>query len=449
MAFFEKFIQQMMTNDVSAVFTSLIAIFFVLALIGARPKSVRLLTSLSTMGSSVLTTLGILGTFTGIFIGLLDFDVQQINKSVPTLLEGLKIAFGTSILGLASALLFRVIRPIISGAGSNEDDAENEAIESLRRIALAVETNEETTREGFNELNWAIKGDEDSSLTGQLQRLRAVMGDLESTTKEGFKEQVNAFNDFSEKMSKAFSEAIIEELKSVIREFNEKISEQFGDNFKQLNEAVGQLLEWQENYRSQMDEMRVNFENALEGISKTEESIANIATATGAIPEHMEMMSSNNQTLNENLTKMHDGLSSISEMRTRAENAFPEVSEKINALTTDVSTAVEKLREEQEKQLSTISSALQESLISQQDTQKQMLDATQQAFNESITNATQKLNDSIIQLDEAMQKELENVLRAMAENLSGITQKFVQDYTPLLEQSRKVVELSSRAKSEG
>ena len=40
-------------------------------------------------------------------------------------------------------------------------------------------------------------------------------------------------------MSKAFSEAIIEELKSVIREFNEKISEQFGDNFKQLNLAVG------------------------------------------------------------------------------------------------------------------------------------------------------------------------------------------------------------------
>ena len=78
-----------------------------------------------------------------------------------------------------------------------------------------------------------------------------------------------------------------------------------------------------------------------------------------------------------------------------------------------------------------------------------MLDATQQAFNESISNATQKLNDSIIQLDEAMQTELENVLRAMAENLSGITQKFVQDYTPLLEQSRKVVELSSRAQSEG
>ena len=209
MQFLEKFIHQMMTNDVSAVFTSLIAIFFVLALIGARPKSGMLLTSLSTMASGVLTTLGILGTFTGIFIGLLEFDVQLIDKSVPKLLEGLKIAFGTSILGLASALLFRVVRPIISGSGSNEEDAENEAMEALRRIASAVETNEQTTREGFNELNWAIKGDEDSSLTGQLQRLRAVMGDLDSTTKEGFKEQISAFNDFSEKMSKAFSEAII------------------------------------------------------------------------------------------------------------------------------------------------------------------------------------------------------------------------------------------------
>ena len=178
MQFFEKFALEMMNNDVSAVFSILIAVYFGLALIGSRPRSGRILSTISGMASNVLTTLGILGTFTGIFIGLLDFDVQQINKSVPTLLEGLKIAFGTSILGLSSALLFRIIRPIIASSGSNEDDAENEAIESLRRIALAVETNEETTREGFNELNWAIKGDEDSSLTGQLQRLRAVMGDL-------------------------------------------------------------------------------------------------------------------------------------------------------------------------------------------------------------------------------------------------------------------------------
>jgi hypothetical protein len=35
-------------------------------------------------------------------------------------------------------------------------------------------------------------------------------------------------------------------VKDVIREFNEKRSERFGENFKQLNEAIGQVLVWQE-----------------------------------------------------------------------------------------------------------------------------------------------------------------------------------------------------------
>jgi hypothetical protein len=49
---------------------------------------------------SILVAIGILGTFTGIFIGLLNFDVNQIDTSLPHLLSGLKTAFFTSILGL-------------------------------------------------------------------------------------------------------------------------------------------------------------------------------------------------------------------------------------------------------------------------------------------------------------------------------------------------------------
>ena len=36
------------------------------------------------------TTLGVLGTFIGIFTGLQGFDVNQINESIPQLLYGLK-----------------------------------------------------------------------------------------------------------------------------------------------------------------------------------------------------------------------------------------------------------------------------------------------------------------------------------------------------------------------
>ena len=48
---------------------------------------------------ATMTSLGILGTFFGIFLGLLDFEISNINKSVPELLDGLKVAFGSSIMG--------------------------------------------------------------------------------------------------------------------------------------------------------------------------------------------------------------------------------------------------------------------------------------------------------------------------------------------------------------
>ncbi|WP_461381994.1 hypothetical protein [Devosia indica] len=54
---------------------------------------------------NLMTTLGVLGTFTGIFLGLVNFDVTDINASVPQLLAGMKIAFITSIAGMGAAIV--------------------------------------------------------------------------------------------------------------------------------------------------------------------------------------------------------------------------------------------------------------------------------------------------------------------------------------------------------
>lgn len=53
----------------------------------------------------VLTaTMGVLGTFIGIYMGLHSFDVNNISVSVPGLLEGMKTAFLTSIVGMIGAI---------------------------------------------------------------------------------------------------------------------------------------------------------------------------------------------------------------------------------------------------------------------------------------------------------------------------------------------------------
>lgn len=53
---------------------------------------------------SGISTLGVLGTFFGITIGLLCFDSNNLQQSIPELLDGLKTAFFTSLAGMFGSL---------------------------------------------------------------------------------------------------------------------------------------------------------------------------------------------------------------------------------------------------------------------------------------------------------------------------------------------------------
>lgn len=54
---------------------------------------------------SAVSTLGVLGTFLGITMGLLCFNTQDLSTSIPQLLDGLKTAFFTSLAGMVCSLI--------------------------------------------------------------------------------------------------------------------------------------------------------------------------------------------------------------------------------------------------------------------------------------------------------------------------------------------------------
>ena len=56
---------------------------------------------------SIVSTLGVFGTFLGITIGLAGFDVSDLTRSIPILLGGLKTAFYTSLCGMGGSLILR------------------------------------------------------------------------------------------------------------------------------------------------------------------------------------------------------------------------------------------------------------------------------------------------------------------------------------------------------
>ena len=89
----------------SWAFSLLFVLFFLIA-ISARFEKLTILS----VKPSLLTTMGILGTFVGVYLGLHNFNIANIDASIPDLLRGLKVAFTTSIVGIVAAILLKIIQ---------------------------------------------------------------------------------------------------------------------------------------------------------------------------------------------------------------------------------------------------------------------------------------------------------------------------------------------------
>ncbi len=62
--------------------------------------------------------------------------------------------------------------------------------------------------------------------------------------------------EFTSSLGESTVEQLIKAIESVIRDFNTKIEEQFGENFKRFNSGLEKLLEWQSTYLTELDKTK-------------------------------------------------------------------------------------------------------------------------------------------------------------------------------------------------
>ncbi len=86
---------------------------------------------------SLVSTIGVLGTFLGITIGLIHFDTDDIEKSIPELLAGLSTAFFTSLAGMIGSLL---LSRQVNSAYDEEEKGVSDASAAAATIVRAIET---------------------------------------------------------------------------------------------------------------------------------------------------------------------------------------------------------------------------------------------------------------------------------------------------------------------
>jgi methyl-accepting chemotaxis protein len=157
-----------------------------------------------------IVSLGVLGTFVGIAIGLYHFDASDIKTSMPYLLDGLKTAFITSGVGIFFSIIISIYKP------SNKNEI------FLKNIEL-----------------------------NQLKIIDTLDKSLEHITKNANSELAMA-------------------LDQIVKDFNSNLNDQFGQNFKELNHAVGDMVVWQENYKKILG----NYEDSVKRLLTDMESMS-------------------------------------------------------------------------------------------------------------------------------------------------------------------------------
>jgi DNA anti-recombination protein RmuC len=181
---------------------------------------------------SAILSIGVFGTFLGLLKGLYGFDSTDISGSVPKLLEALKFAFAASVFGMFLGIWLSILEKLLRSS----DDQSDVAAQMSRTVAAL-----EKSVEG---LASSVKSP--TELVNQFSELKVFL--------QGELRQINHSLDKAlVELASGASKEIIRALENVIREFNQNLTTQFGENFRELNAACLKLVEWQRQYKSHID----------------------------------------------------------------------------------------------------------------------------------------------------------------------------------------------------
>ena len=435
----------------------LIISFVLTIIILLLPFALKRTTSVGNMANAVVT-LGILGTFSGIVLGLLGFDVNDISGSVPSLLEGLRFAFLTSIGGIAASVLIK-LWPGFYGIKTPKLDANKQ--ENIASHMLEV----------LERIDKGISGDGETTLVTQIQKLR-------TTTSDSMADLNKSFNEFADKIVADSTQSLIDALTQVMRNFNTQINEQFGDNFKHLNESVGKMLDWQKEYYERIEVLTSQFQVSVDAMLNSEQVLTSLVKKAAIYQETSEKLDS----LIVNLNTNTDAFANLAE---NAKNAFPLIEDNLNSITSKLKENIDAIIDENKTVTDRLNDAIKTIIDNNEQASESMSESIADLIEENkrvsemlhnavddqiksietaykdleeeqkdlnghlrsnmetmVNDTTEALKSRTEAIDEALQEELNKALSSLGRQLVSLSEKFASDYKPLTEKLREVLEIS-------
>lgn len=377
---------------------------------------------------SMFTTIGILGTFGGIAYGLWFFNPEDIEKSIPTLLKGLKTAFFASIFGIALSIIFSKRISFIKnknekGVLSDETNAINKLIESiteLRNELTSTDENGNTIKPG-NVFRDIYKESQKQSTS-----LQTFSSDLALTISAGFEQILNNPTEgvvAELKLVKAEIESLGNKLKDPATDMTQNI-------VKELQESMGKMIE--------------EFKTSMSGDTKNEmERLAGLlGQAGGSLTDFPLKLQNMTDNLNENFRGLQEVVQQISKQTlSQSEESTNQMRKQVEAMSEILRSKVGDLQ------------SGQQTLLTEQSKNLQVSENLLSAFNTSIekmNGLSTEVNGSISKLNQA-QTELEKVIsvfRNVSQEINISSSRFGESQNEFSKHSNQFLQNNSNTISE-
>ena len=576
--------------------------------------------------ANFIATLGMIGTFWGIYWGLQDFNAENITDSIPTLLEGMKTAFMTSLVGMGVSLLLKSIN---SFRKNDENEIDKDSTEELLKEILKrdtqqatklnstleklvnysyninnhlidlyttistnvnhtktiadeivkIETHQKNLSVQIAEIEKNLKKSNDlnlinyekiinysydinnylknisTSISKELENAKNIVATINSiATQQGNieagvtkisngisnidrnienlnlnveekgkavkenlvnieinqnylqgtidnyakkadiniedlinglnsfaerndihnQELIGEFRDFAKTMAENNNKAFIQALNESMKDLNAQLTEQFGENFKELNRAVFKLVEWQENYKNTVIEVTETQKMIFTGIDKMKDDINSFADTGAKIVIIAENLNDTINNTNKQSAELNTHLTSMVELNKTATELIPNLLTINNRIAEDVeifknslvtitngvtnsTIELSKMSDEVIKESKNATNIYLENInLAVQDTINHLkeINNTLETTGVEITTKTtqqittlneelaEELRNNVTNINRSMEVALNESLTSLGTQLATLSNKFVKDYEPLTERLKDIVNIA-------
>ena len=358
----------------------------------------------------IFTSLGILGTFIGLVWGLKNFEpssYETMTNSVSSLVAGIKVAFLTSIYGIAFAIIYT------SGMKSVFSDMNEKLQAFLEKFHIYVLPTAENESRNLMVASQKL----------QVKAMKQMAEQLSAEMAQSFEKAINPtfqkMNESLDVLTESVTSCQQDVMQEILRSFLREMNGSFKLQFKDFNDALAQLKKAQKEntdyttnlYHTMSDQLNSSYEKQSETMKDMVNELGNaqgryISTASRIAQDNQEIQKMQQQDYQRVADYLKEAEKTSAKfwvacnqtMQRYVETASQGM-EKVSAASqtgTDVLNANRQVMEELEKRLADFASCQDKTLQTMEEVRRLLTDisVTKENGNISLAGGQQNLNAS-------------------------------------------------------